>query len=110
MGAVHLWLTAYNDQQESPTAAATSLSRAFTRQVFEGNRDDIRHRSLVREQELQSYGIGDLRQHIQHYRAFATSELKLGPGELRLLLGAQQNRRQEYNHPPPPTSPASLCA
>ena len=104
-GSAHLWLTAYDDQQEIPDGSRDSLSRAFTRQVFEGPNDDIRNRPLVSESELNSYGISDLRQRIRHYRAFGTGELKLGPGELRLLLGVQQNRRQEFNHPTAPGQP-----
>ncbi|OWP64935.1 TonB-dependent receptor [Hymenobacter amundsenii] len=104
-GAVHLWLTAYDDLQEIPDGSRDSLSRAFTRQVFEGDQDDFATRPLVSQQELNSYAITDLHQRIQHYRAFATSELKTGPGELRLLLGIQQNRRQEYNHPTDPAQP-----
>ena len=98
-GAAHLWLTAYDDRQEIPDGSRDSLSRAFTRQVFEGGADDFATRPVVSARELKSYGISDLRQHIRHFRAFGTSELRLGPGELRLLLGVQQNHRQEYNHP-----------
>ena len=98
-GAFHLWLTAYDDHQEIPDGSRDSLSRAFTRQVVEGESDNLRQRPLVSEDELASYSISDLRQRIGHYRAFGTAELKLGPGELRLLLGVQQNHRQEFNHP-----------
>ena len=104
-GAVHLWLTAYNDLQEIPDGSRDSLSRAFTKQVFEGDQDDIKNRPVVGESQLKSYGIDVLHQHIQHYRAFATSELKTGPGELRLLLGVQQNHRQEFNHPTAASQP-----
>ena len=98
-GGAHLWLTAYDNHQEIPDGSRDSLSRAFTRQVVEADKDDVKNRPLVSAAELRSYRISDLRQHIQHYRAFATGEIKLGPGELRLLLGAQQNHRQEFNHP-----------
>lgn len=104
-GGTHLWLTAFNDHQEIPDGSRDSLSRRFTRQVFEGGQDDIRNRPVVSEQALKSYGISDLRQHIQHYRAFGTGEARLGPGELRLLLGVQQNHRQEFNHPTAPAQP-----
>nr|GFC15869.1 hypothetical protein [Tanacetum cinerariifolium] len=86
-------------------ASRDSLSRAFTRQAFESNADDIRNRPIVSDEDLRSYRIGDLRQHIRHYRAFASGEVKLGAGELRLLLGVQQNHRQEFNHPTAPDQP-----
>ncbi|MBT9394956.1 TonB-dependent receptor [Hymenobacter sp. NST-14] len=104
-GTVRLWLTAYDNRQEIPDGSRDSLSRAFTRQVFEGEQDDFATRPVVSRRELNSYRITDLHQHIAHYRAFATSELKAGPGELRLLLGLQQNHRQEFNHPTDPAQP-----
>ena len=109
-GGVHLWLTSYDNRQEIPDGSRDSLSRRFTRQVFEGDKDDIRNRPLVSDDELNSYRIADLRQHIRHYRAFATSEVRLGTGELRLLLGVQQNHRQEFNHPTATASRASTCS
>jgi iron complex outermembrane receptor protein len=104
-GGLHLWLTAYDNHQEIPDGSRDSLSRAFTRQIFEADKDDIKARPLVSGQELRSYGQSDLRQHIQHYRAFADGAIKLGQGELRLLLGVQQNHRQEFNHPTAPQQP-----
>ncbi|MGI4820733.1 MAG: TonB-dependent receptor [Janthinobacterium lividum] len=104
-GSAHLYLTAYDNHQEIPDGSRDSLSRRFTRQVLEAGADDVKNRPLVSDTELRSYRIGDLRQHIQHYRAFANSEIKLGAGELRLLLGVQQNHRQEFNHPTAPTQP-----
>ena len=98
-GGAHLWLTTFDDRQEIPDGSRDSLSRRFTRQVFEADKDDIKNRPLVSDAELHSYGISDLRQHIRHYRAFGTTEVRLGPGELRALLGVQQNHRQEFNHP-----------
>jgi iron complex outermembrane receptor protein len=104
-GGLHLWLTAYDNHQEIPDGSRDSLSRAFTRQVFEADKDDIKARPVVSDADLRSYGQSDLRQHIQHYRAFADGAIKLGQGELRLLLGVQQNHRQEFNHPTAPSQP-----
>ncbi|MVN75840.1 TonB-dependent receptor [Hymenobacter sp. HMF4947] len=104
-GSVHFWLTAYDNHQEIPDGSRDSLSRAFTCQVLEADNDDIKNRPVVPASELRSYGMSDLRQHIQHYRAFANGSVKLGQGELRLLLGVQQNYRQEFNHPTAPTQP-----
>ncbi|AWM33659.1 TonB-dependent receptor [Hymenobacter nivis] len=104
-GGAHLWLSTYDDRQEIPDGSRDSLSRRFTRQVFEGDKDDIKDRPVVSDHELKSYGISNLRQRIQHYRAFGTTEIRMGPGELRALLGVQQNHRQEFNHPTDPTQP-----
>jgi len=104
-GDARLWLTTYDNRQEIPDGSRDSLSRRFTRQVLETGFDDVRARPLVPEAELRSYTLGPLRQHIRHYRAFGTGSVHLGPGELRLLLGAQQNHRQEFNHPTAPGQP-----
>jgi iron complex outermembrane receptor protein len=104
-GGARLWLTSYDNHQEIPDGSRDSLSRAFTRQVFESDKDDIKARPVVPDVELRSYATGDLRQHIRHYRAFASGEIKLGAGELRLLGGVQQNHRQEFNHPTAPGQP-----
>ncbi|GAA4356243.1 TonB-dependent receptor [Hymenobacter saemangeumensis] len=104
-GSSHWYLTLYDNQQEIPDGSRDSLSRRFTRQVAEGDADDIKNRPLVSEKELQSYAIGPLHQRIRHYRVFTRSQFRLGAGELHLLLGAQQNNREEYNHPTAPEQP-----
>ncbi len=104
-GSSHLYLTAYDNHQEIPDGSRDSLSRRFTRQVLENDRDDVKNRPVVGEDELHSYRISDLRQRIRHYRVFNRSTLRVGSGELRLLLGAQQNQRQEFNHPTAPSQP-----
>ena len=104
-GSAHVYLTAYDNQQEIPDGSRDSLSRRFTRQVGEGAADDIKGRPLVANDELRSYRISDLRQRIRHYRAFGRGTVRLGEGELRLLLGVQRNQREEFNHPGAPAQP-----
>jgi iron complex outermembrane receptor protein len=98
-GSSHWYLTLYDNQQEIPDGSRDSLSRHFTRQVAEGGIDDIKNRPLVTDNELDSYAISALHQRIRHYRIFTKTRLVLGGGELHLLLGAQQNNREEFNHP-----------
>ncbi|WP_310394407.1 TonB-dependent receptor [Hymenobacter sp.] len=104
-GSSHWYLTLYDNRQEIPDGSRDSLSRRFTRQVFEGGVDDIKNRPLVTDKELDSYAIGSLHQRIRHYRVFTKTQLHLGGGELHLLLGAQQNSREEFNHPTAPAQP-----
>ncbi|OGX84089.1 TonB-dependent receptor [Hymenobacter glacialis] len=104
-GSSHWYLTLYDNQQEIPDGSRDSLSRRFTRQVFESGLDDIKNRPLATNQELRSYGIGPLHQRIRHYRAFTKTQVQLGGGELHLLLGVQQNNREEFNHPTAPAQP-----
>ncbi|WP_231590798.1 TonB-dependent receptor [Hymenobacter terrenus] len=104
-GSSHWYLTLYDNQQEIPDGSRDSLSRRFTRQVAETGLDDIKNRPLVTDKELDSYTISPLHQRIRHYRVFTKTQLHLGGGELHLLLGAQQNNREEFNHPTVPTQP-----
>ena len=104
-GSAHLYLTAYDDYQEIPDGSRDSLSRRFTRQVGEVGADDLKNRPLATADELNAYGISSLRQRIRHYRIFGRGTVRLGGGELRLLLGAQHNHRQEFNHPTAPVQP-----
>ena len=104
-GSSHWYLTLYDNQQEIPDGSRDSLSRRFTRQVLESGLDDIKHRPLVTDAELRSYSISPLYQRIRHYRVFTKTQLRLGGGELHLQLGAQQNNREEFNHPTAPAQP-----
>lgn len=88
----------YDNLQEIPDGSRDSLSRKFTRQVLDDG-DDLKNRPLVPEGELITYKIMPLHQHIQHYRLYNKTQLKLGTGSLDVLLGAQQSIRREYNHP-----------
>ncbi|WP_460503638.1 TonB-dependent receptor plug domain-containing protein, partial [Hymenobacter agri] len=101
-GSTHAYVTLYDNRQEIPDGSRDSLSRRFTRQVLESGLDDIRNRPVVGGEELHSYTISPLHQRIRHYRVFTKTQLHLGGGELHLLLGAQQNRREEFNHPTAP--------
>ncbi|MET4105496.1 TonB-dependent receptor [Hymenobacter sp. UYP22] len=109
-GSTHFTATLYNNLQEIPDGSRDSLSRRFTRQVFEGEQDDIKNRPLVPAADLSTYRINPLHQHIQHYRLLNRTRLRLGTGELQTLLGVQQNRRREYNHPTAPSQPGLAVA
>ena len=104
-GSSHWYLTLYDNQQEIPDGSRDSLSRRFTRQVAEGETDDLKTRPLVPSNDLSSYATGPLHQRIRHYRVFTKTQVQLGGGELNLLLGIQQNQREEFNHPTAPAQP-----
>ncbi|MFB6455786.1 TonB-dependent receptor domain-containing protein [Chitinophaga sp. Hz27] len=98
-GYTHWGLTLYDNMQEIPDGSRDSLTRKFTRQVAEGEEDDIRNRPIVPDDQLKTYRLNPLHQHIQHYRAYNKSMFRLGKGELSTTLGFQQSIRREYNHP-----------
>ncbi|RQO73508.1 TonB-dependent receptor [Pedobacter sp. KBW01] len=94
-------VTYYDNLMEIPDGSRDSLSRKFTRQILDDG-DDIKKRPIVPDNELNTYGINPLHQHIQHYRFYNTSQFKFGNSDLNILLGGQQSVRREYNHPTVP--------
>lgn len=98
-GYTHLSFNLFDSRQGIPDGSRDSLSRKFTKQVFEGDDDDIINRPIIPDNELNSYKIPDLSQHIQHYRAYLHSFYNIGNGDIDILLGGQQNVRREYTHP-----------
>ena len=104
-GSSDFSLSLYNNLQGIPDGSRDSLSRAFTKQVAEGNNDDIKNRPLVTEQELNNYALSPLHQHISHNRIFTNHHYQVGNGEIDALVALQQNIRKEYNHPTEPVQP-----
>jgi iron complex outermembrane receptor protein len=94
-GYSHLNFTLYDDLQEIPDGSRDSITRKFTKQITEA---DL-FRPVVPNNELNSYSIPTLHQHVQHYRVYSASSFILGEGKLELGLGFQQSIRREYNHP-----------
>jgi iron complex outermembrane receptor protein len=94
----------YQNLQEIPDGSRDSLSRKFTMQVLDEG-DDIKTRPIVSENLLKSYGIVPLHQHIEHFRLYNTGQYKIGESQLDVLLGVQQSKRREYNHPTLPKQP-----
>ena len=94
-GYSHLNFSLYNDLQEIPDGSRDSITRQFTKQISEA--DTIR--PVVSNSELNSYKISDLHQHIQHYRIYSTSNIYLDDSKIAIILGYQNNIREEFSHP-----------
>ncbi|MDT3404339.1 TonB-dependent receptor [Mucilaginibacter terrae] len=94
--------TLFNNKQEIPDGSRDSLTRRFTRQILDAG-DDIKNRPIVPENELKTYKLNPLYQHIQHYRLYSSSQFNVGEGNINVLLGGQQSVRREYNHPTQPS-------
>ena len=107
-GSSRLAATLYENQQEIPDGSRDSLSRRFTRQIFDGSQDDVKNRPLVGDADLSTYRINPLSQRIQHYRLLNNNRFRLGSGggELHTLLGWQRNVRREFTHPTAPAQAA----
>ena len=101
-GYSNLNLTLYDNLQGIPDGSRDSLTRKFTKQIYEGNNDDIKNRPIVSDAELNSYQLSSLHQHIQHYRIYSNNHYDIGKGDIDFTLAFQQNIRREYNHPTMP--------
>ncbi len=104
-GYSRLSATLYDNRQGIPDGSRDSLSRRFSRQVAEGNADNILDRPLLSQKDLEEYSLSPLHQHIQHYRVYNINHYNLGPGVLETILGFQQSVRREYSHPTAPLQP-----
>ena len=98
-GFSNLNATLYDNLQGIPDGSRDSLSREFTKQIYEGSSDILKARPVVTEKELNSYQLSPLHQHIQHYRIYSKNQFDIGKGDISLLLAFQQNIRREYDHP-----------
>jgi len=95
-------LTLYDNLQGIPDGSRDSLTRKFTKQIYEGDDDDIKNRPAVPESELNSYRLSPLHQHIQHYRIYSNNHYQVGEGHVNFSLAYQRNVRREYDHPTMP--------
>jgi iron complex outermembrane receptor protein len=95
-GHSHLGFSVFDDLQDIPDGSRDSASRKFTKQITEA---DL-YRPIVSDEELKSYKIPVLHQHVQHYRFYTANNfvLKHG-GRIALNLGYQKSIRREYSHP-----------
>lgn len=93
--------TVYDNEQEIPDGSRDSLTRKFTKQIYEGDADDMKNRPIVPDNLLNSYTINPLHQHIRHFRVYNRSQFK----GFNTTIGLQQSIRQEYNHPSIPAQP-----
>lgn len=94
-GYSHLGFSIFDDLQEIPDGSRDSATRRFTKQITEA--DTIR--PIVSDEELTSYKIPALHQHVQHYRVYAANSFRVGGGRLALNLAYQKSIRREYSHP-----------
>ena len=101
-GYTYLNATLYDDLQGIPDGSRDSLTRRFTRQIYEGAADDLKHRPIVPDDVLNSYALSPLHQHIQHYRLYTNNHYQLGKSIIDAIGGMQQNIRREYSHPTAP--------
>ena len=94
-GYSHLNISVFDDLQEIPDGSRDSATRQFTKQIT----DSDTYRPVVTDQELHSYAISTLHQHVQLYHIYSTNNFALGSSRLTLNLGYERSVRREYSHP-----------
>jgi iron complex outermembrane recepter protein len=100
-GYSHLNISVFDDLQEIPDGSRDSATRQFTKQIT----DSDTYRPIVTDQELHSYAITTLHQHVQLYHVYSTNNFTLGSGRLTVNLGYERSVRREYSHPQQPDVP-----
>jgi len=100
-GYSHLKFSLFDDLQEIPDGSRDSVTRKFTKQITEADT----YRPIVAEDELNSYKITPIHQHVQHFRIYSQNNFIIGAGKLGVILGYQQSVRKEYSHPEYPELP-----
>jgi iron complex outermembrane recepter protein len=103
-GYSHLGVSTFNDLQEIPDGSRDSASRKFTKQISE----EDTMRPIVSDEELNSYKITALHQHVQHYRIYSSNKFNLGKSKLEVNLAYQKSIRQEFSHPQIPAAGLDL--
>jgi iron complex outermembrane receptor protein len=94
-GYSRLGMSLYDDLQEIPDGSRDSATRKFTKQITEADT----FRPIVSDEELNSYKISGLHQHVQHFNIYSSNNFLLGSGRLALNLAFQKSTRREYSHP-----------
>ena len=96
-GYSHLTLSSFNMKLGIIEGARNSTGQFLQHFVVEGSGDSL---GLAPAESLTKYNnFPIIHQHIRHYKTVSDNSFALGSGRLDLLLGFQQNRRQEANDP-----------
>ncbi len=94
-GFAHVDVSLYDDVQAIPDGSRDSASRRFTKQVTEADTS----RPIVGNDELNSYAIPVLHQHVQHYRVLSTNSFNIKDGSMVVNAGFERSVRREFSHP-----------
>ncbi len=99
-GYSDLNFTLYDDLQGIPDGSRDSLTRKFTKAIYEDPFDDIKSRPVVSDGELNSYKMGPIYQHIEHYRIYSNNHYEFSNRSgIDAMVSLQQNVRSEYDYP-----------
>jgi iron complex outermembrane receptor protein len=90
--------TLYDNSQGIPDGSRDSVSRKFTKAIYDDQ--DIYSRPVVSQAELDSYKMSPIVQRIQHYRIYNNNHYSFKSGSsIDGMLSFQQNVRREFDSP-----------
>jgi len=92
-GYSHINVSIFDQLLEIPDGTRDSATGKFTKPV-----NDSQY-VVVPNNELNTYKISDLHQHVQHYKVFSNNNVTIGDGRLSFNIGYQQSIRREYSNP-----------
>lgn len=99
-GYLHWSFSMFNNLQEVPDGSRDGATGRFTKQITEA--DTLR--PVVTDQELTTYKIATIHQHIQHYRVFSNNSFSVGnQSRITLNVAYQKSIRTEFSHPQMPS-------
>lgn len=99
-GYSHWGFSSFNDLQEIPDGSRDSATGEFTKQITEADN----YRPIVSDEELNTYKIANIHQHVRNYRVYTNNNFSLGKqGRIGINLSFQKNIRQEFSHPQMPS-------
>jgi iron complex outermembrane receptor protein len=104
-GFTTLNLNLYDHKQGIPDGSRDSITRQFTKQIYEigGQPDDnIKQRPVVPYDSLNSYLLSPLHQRIQDYKFYSNNHYEIGNGFLDGQIALTKNLRREFDHPTDP--------
>jgi len=94
-GYSHVTVSMFNDLQAIPDGSRDSVTRQFTKQITEVDT----FRPVVTNQELNTYKLPVLDQHVQLYRIMWDNNFNVLNGLLAIDFGFERSIRQEFSHP-----------
>ncbi len=90
----------YDNHQGIPDGSRDSLTRQFTKAIYDDPDDDLTTRPVVSEDELNSYKLSPIYQNIRHFRVYTKNQYELKNGDnVYGMFSFQQNQRKEHDFP-----------
>ena len=107
-GTTYLKFTLFDTEQAIPEGDrdVEGGTRRFTKEYFGWDNGLYGEFIPVTRNELSTYNLPDVHQHIQHYRAYLKGNYGFGGGDINVILAGSQNIRTEFDNPETPGTAA----